>query len=185
LPLLDTDIKKATHFAEEAIESFGDLFQRHWLATMRKKLGLFNDEAEDSALVGALLQWMQRTNADYTNSFRALGAENLLEQPALQDPEFQDQEFQEWHANWQKRLSRNSKPLKSAHSLMRATNPAIIPRNHRVEAALGAANDQADFSVMHRLLAALENPFSDAEEFAEYQNPPPPSERAYQTFCGT
>jgi uncharacterized protein YdiU (UPF0061 family) len=180
LPLLDADIKKATHIAQKAIESFSDLFQRHWLATMRKKLGLFNDETKDSALVGALLQWMQRTNADYTNSFRALAAENLLEQPA-----FQDHEFQEWHANWQERLSRNSKPLKSARSLMRATSPAIIPRNHRVEAALAAANDQADFSVMYRLLAALESPFSDAEEYAEYQKPPPPGERAYQTFCGT
>jgi serine/tyrosine/threonine adenylyltransferase len=180
LPLLDADTKEATRLAEEAIESFGDLFQRHWLAVMRKKLGLFNDEAEDGALIGALLQWMQRTKADYTNSFRTLAAKNLLEQPA-----FQDQEFLEWHANWQKRLSRNPKPLKSARSLMRAASPAIIPRNHRVEAALAAANDQADFSVMHRLLAALENPFSDTEDYTEYQKPPPPSEQAYQTFCGT
>jgi uncharacterized protein YdiU (UPF0061 family) len=184
LPLLDTDIKKATSLAEEAIEAFGDLFQRHWLAIMRKKLGLLNDEAGDSALISAFLQWMQRTKADYTNSFRALGAGNLPDQSAFQDPE-----FQAWHADWQNRLSRNVEPLASARRLMQATSPAIIPRNHQVEAALDAANDHADFSVMHRLLAALENPFADASDdagdYAEYQNPPPPSDRAYQTFCGT
>ena len=180
LPLLDADIEKSTDLAKEAIEAFGELFEQHWLATMRKKLGLFNEEAEDGGLIGALLQWMHSTNADYTNSFRALTAENLLEQPA-----FGDREFQDWHAKWQTRLLRNPKSLKSAHSLMLATNPAIIPRNHQVEAALAAASDQADYSVMHRLLAALEKPYSDTDEYAEYRNPPAPTDRPYQTFCGT
>ena len=180
LPLLDTDAKKAMDLANEAIQSFGGLYQRHWLAAMRKKLGLLTEEAEDGALGSDLLQWMRQNNADYTNSFRALADETLLAQPAYQDPV-----FQAWHAKWQGRLARNQKPLTAAQSLMRTNNPAIIPRNHQVEAALAAANDNADLTVMHRLLAALENPYTDSEEYAEYKNPPPPSDRPYQTFCGT
>ena len=37
---------------------------------------------------------------------------------------------------------------------MRAVNPAVIPRNHRVEEALSAAEDRDDLSVLHRLLEA-------------------------------
>jgi uncharacterized protein YdiU (UPF0061 family) len=65
---------------------------------------------------------------------------------------------------------------------MRTHNPAVIPRNHKVEEALAAAVEQDDFSVMHRLLAALG---SDAPEHADYQQPPPSGGCAYQTFCGT
>ncbi len=36
---------------------------------------------------------------------------------------------------------------------MRTVNPAVIPRNHRVEEALSAAEEHDDLSVLHRLLA--------------------------------
>ncbi len=38
---------------------------------------------------------------------------------------------------------------------MRKSNPALIPRNHRIEAALEAAVKQGDLSVMERLLDVL------------------------------
>jgi uncharacterized protein YdiU (UPF0061 family) len=180
LPLLDTDIKKSTSIAEDAIESFGDIFQRHWLAGMRKKLGLFGEESEDIKLVGSLLEWMQRNDVDYTNSFRTLALESILDQPA-----FQDREFLDWQTSWQARLARNSKPLRSSHCLMRANNPAIIPRNHRVEAALTAASEQGDYSLIRSLLEALKNPYDDVSEYADYKSPPPPDEDVYKTFCGT
>jgi uncharacterized protein YdiU (UPF0061 family) len=42
---------------------------------------------------------------------------------------------------------------------MRAVNPAVIPRNHRVEEALSAAEDHDDLSALHRLRAALASPY--------------------------
>ena len=39
---------------------------------------------------------------------------------------------------------------------MRSANPAVIPRNHRVEAALNAAETDFDFTPFKALLAALE-----------------------------
>ena len=36
---------------------------------------------------------------------------------------------------------------------MRAANPAVIPRNHRVEEALAAAEERDDLSLLHDLLA--------------------------------
>ena len=43
---------------------------------------------------------------------------------------------------------------------MRKHNPAIIPRNHNVAAALYAAEEDADFTKMHTLLTALENAYA-------------------------
>lgn len=60
-------------------------------------------------------------------------------------------------------------------------NLAVIPRNHKVEEALAAA-ENGDLSFTHNLLAALRNPFEDSEE---YSQSPGPNSCKYQTFCGT
>jgi uncharacterized protein YdiU (UPF0061 family) len=67
---------------------------------------------------------------------------------------------------------------------MRAVNPAVIPRNHRVEEALSAAEDHDDLSVLHRLLAALATPYEARADLAYYHEPPP-DDCTYRTFCGT
>jgi uncharacterized protein YdiU (UPF0061 family) len=64
------------------------------------------------------------------------------------------------------------------------SNPAIIPRNHRVEAALESAV-KGDFSVMEKLIDALSNPYAHSPEQAEYAALPAQSARPYRTFCGT
>ena len=67
---------------------------------------------------------------------------------------------------------------------MRTVNPAVIPRNHRVEEALSAAEERDDLSVLHRLLDALASPYEERPGFEEYQEPPA-DDRGYRTFCGT
>jgi uncharacterized protein YdiU (UPF0061 family) len=67
---------------------------------------------------------------------------------------------------------------------MRSVNPVVIPRNHRVEEALSAAEREDDLSVLHRLLAALAAPFESSPERALYGDPPP-DDGSYRTFCGT
>jgi len=94
-------------------------------------------------------------------------------------------EFDQWYELWQARLSRQKEPPISAHQLMRNSNPALIPRNHRVEEALAAAVQQGDYSVMERLLAVLSSPYAHSHEQAAYATPPAPAARPYRTFCGT
>lgn len=180
LPLLHTDQKQAVAKADEAIETFSDTFNRHWVAGMRAKLGLFTDEVEDIDLIEALLKWMHQNHADYTNTFRALTFESLPDEPLFHKVTFVD-----WHRHWQKRLKRQSKPKESSLCLMRSRNPAIIPRNHRVEEALEAAVEYSDFTVMQRLLVALKNPYDYSPYNAQYHAPPLPNGSIYKTFCGT
>jgi len=176
LPLLHEDEAKAIELANEAITSFETRFKRHWLIGMRAKLGLFTEEAEDPALIASLLDWMQQTKADFTNTFRALSAASsgtLASHPALSD----------WRQRWQSRLSRQPQSPQEASHLMQRHNPAFIPRNHKVEEALTAAVHGADLSVMHRLLAVLAKPYDHSQDHPEYSQAS--DSEAYQTFCGT
>jgi uncharacterized protein YdiU (UPF0061 family) len=172
LPLLHSEREEAVAIAKETIGAFSPTFQRHWLAGMRAKLGLLTEEAGDIALIEELLQWMERNQADYTNTFRALSSERPPEELSFREPAFIG-----WRSRWEARQP--SLPL------MRSHNPAVIPRNHRVEEALEAAVERSDYSVMERLLAALKAPYEDSALFERYRAPPPASDHAYQTFCGT
>jgi len=179
LPLIDPDQEKAIAIATEAIVEFFTLYEQYWLAGMRKKLGLQTDESGDVELIQSLLEWMQKSHADFTNTFRDLSSD---EPPA--GDKFQDPDFQAWHSRWRLRLSRDGQSSTSAVALMRTVNPAVIPRNHRVEEALAAAEDRDDLSVLHRLLAALASPYEERADLAPYQEPSP-EDGAYRTFCGT
>ena len=68
--------------------------------------------------------------------------------------------------------------------LMQINNPLIIPRNHKVEEALEAANND-DLNPMNNLLKVLEKPYENQEQIINYQSPAPASSEKYQTFCGT
>jgi len=67
---------------------------------------------------------------------------------------------------------------------MRRENPAVIPRNHRVETALGAAVE-GDLDPLESLLQALAFPWEERFESLPYRQPPEPHEVVQQTFCGT
>ena len=179
LPLLDSDQEKAIAIASEALGEYPALFELYWLAGMRKKLGLHTGEAGDVELIRSLLDWMEKSRADFTNTFRDLSSE----EPPAGDP-YRDPDFQAWYSRWRLRLSRDGRPSTSASTVMRTVNPAVIPRNHRVEEALSAAEDHDDLSVLHRLLAALASPFEAGADSAQYQDPPL-DDCNYRTFCGT
>jgi uncharacterized protein YdiU (UPF0061 family) len=180
LPLIHEDPQKAVSLASEAISGFPDIFRRFWLAGMRAKLGLLNQEADDLVLAEDLLDCMHRHGADFTNTFRDLASGSLPEASAFQTPD-----FQQWFARWQARLERQPDSREATRRLMSAHNPAVIPRNHRVEEALEAAMERADLTIMEKLLAVLSRPFQDPPEQAGYHLPPPPSAQPYRTFCGT
>ncbi|MCM3629643.1 YdiU family protein [Paenibacillus glycanilyticus] len=179
LPLMDEDEEGAIELAQDALSDFGELYHQHWLQGMRKKLGIFNEEPEDEALIEAFMLLMQRNKADYTNTFRALTMDKPEDTVLFGTPE-----FAEWQERWMARLGRQEESKEDTLKLMKSSNPAVIPRNHRVEEALEAA-EQGNLCVLDNLLAALSNPYAYTEEQADYALLPEDSPRPYRTFCGT
>jgi uncharacterized protein YdiU (UPF0061 family) len=180
LPLLHDDQEQAVKIAQDEISKFTTLYETNWLSGMRAKLGIFNEEEQDESLINGLLGMMQKYRADYTNTFRALTFDRHEETVM-----FGAEEFAQWHEQWQARLSRQQESKASSQQLMQNSNPALIPRNHRVEAALEAAVNQGDYSVMEQLLDVLASPYAHSTEQADYSTLPAQSTTPYRTFCGT
>jgi uncharacterized protein YdiU (UPF0061 family) len=67
---------------------------------------------------------------------------------------------------------------------MHRANPAIIPRNHRVEAMIQAAVT-GDLLPLEELRTALADPFESDARFDHLRTPPQEEEKVLQTFCGT
>ena len=68
---------------------------------------------------------------------------------------------------------------------MREANPAVIPRNHRVEQTLAAAVEEVDYEPFEKLLEMLSSPYVEPVGHTEYMLPPKSEEHVLQTFCGT
>jgi uncharacterized protein YdiU (UPF0061 family) len=180
LPLLHDNQEQAIKLAEDSISDFNGIYHRSWLEGMGSKLGIFNVEPQDESLIEELLSMMHNYNADYTNTFRLLTLERPEETVLSGTPE-----FERWYELWKERLGRQKEPKDKWTELMRCSNPAIVPRNHRVEEALDAAVNQGDYRVMERLLYVLSKPYAYSPEQEEYTTLPAPSTCAYRTFCGT
>ena len=187
LPLLDPNPERAVELAIEAISEFTSRFQEHWLAGMRDKLGISSNEEGDLDLARALLRAMHENAADFTLTFRRLcdaaadekadiNVRGLFANPGAYDS---------WAARWRSRLVVERLEPNARAQAMRTVNPAFIPRNHRVEQALGAAIEYGDFSPFAELLTVLSRPYEDQAAFADYANPPQTDERVFRTFCGT
>lgn len=179
LPLLNEKEEQAIKLAESALADFSESFTKHWLAGMREKLGLFNEEQDDELLIKDLLDMMQKSRADYTNTFLALTFDKTEDSDLSKAAEFTG-----WYKRWQERLKRQEQLEASSKQLMRNSNPAIIPRNHRVEAALESAVN-GNYSVMEDLLEVLSDPYAHTEKQAEYAGLPEESCSPYRTYCGT
>ena len=179
LPLLHKNTDEAIKLAEVAISEYANDFNSAWIVGMRSKLGLLNEEEGDYVLAQNLFSWMENAKADFTSTFRDLSYENLSDKDIYNSPD-----FKKWYDLWQARLSRNSKPIKSALNTMRKCNPVIVPYNHLVEEALSAA-EEGDIQPFYKLLSVLEKPFEFSSSNEGFLNSTPDPNPHYQTFCGT
>lgn len=179
LPLLHPEEEKAIAMAQEAVSGYEGQFREFWLSGMRAKLGLSGGVPEDAALIEDLLYLIQEHQADFTNTFRGLSVQHYNGE-AL----FASKAFAQWRMRWMLRIG-GEDGYPEAQVRMAQVNPAVIPRNHRVEAALNAAVKNRDLSEMMELLKVLENPYAYTGDQYPYMEPPPADACRYRTFCGT
>jgi len=179
LPLLSENQEDAISIAQEAISHYPEIYNNNWISIMRSKLGIFNEEDLDKSIIEDLLSMMEKYNEDYTNTFVSLTTKNNMDNDM-----FISEEFKKWYNNWQERLKRQANSIEEVNKLMKESNPYVIPRNHRVEEAIEAA-DKGDFSVMMKLLDILSTPYEYSKHQEEYTKLPKPSSCPYKTYCGT
>jgi uncharacterized protein YdiU (UPF0061 family) len=181
LPILADSQDDARTLAEAALDEFGHIFQSHHRSGFRAKLGIPDSVADTAAtaFIDETLTMMARAEIDFTLFFRhltrlALGADAGRFEALFTDRNVCARWLEQWRAI----------AAPAAVDAMRASNPVIIPRNHRVEEAIRHAYG-GDFAPFHRLADALARPFEECPLSAEYERAPEPHEVVHQTFCGT
>jgi serine/tyrosine/threonine adenylyltransferase len=195
LPLIDADQARAVESATAIVAGFMPRFDLQFCNLLRRKLGLSTSQADDPGLINDLLSLMKAARADFTLVFRHLSGaaglaghsgEHVAAKQAPLRALFQDQPaLDAWLVRWHARLDAEHVAPGHRYAAMQRVNPAVIARNHQVEAALNAASDRADLAPLRTLLAAVQHPFDDQPENAPLLLPPLESERVLQTFCGT
>jgi uncharacterized protein YdiU (UPF0061 family) len=159
----------------ETVNAMPDRVEAARLRRFAAKIGIAEMRDGDAALIDELLALMVAGSADFTNTFRDLAHGDA--RAHFPDPAGYDR----WYARWQARIATE----RDAKTRMLAANPALIPRNHRVESMIAAAV-AGDMDPFHRLLSALSAPFDDpAPENRDLAAPPQPQEVVRETFCGT
>ena len=181
LPLIDGDPEQAAAKAQDVLDGFGPLFEAAYFRKFSAKIGLSDINETSRGLASDLLTLMADGQVDFTLAFasltRAVETGDFTAFEAL----FADKPaFKEWLDAWRAAGGQGH----GAAAIMRAANPVFIPRNHRVEAALTAAN-QGDFAPFETLLTVLARPYDDQLENSEFEAPPKPEEVVQATFCGT
>ncbi len=168
VPLLDPDPDRAVDLANDRLTGIAGHYRTEWTRVMRRKLGLFGEDAGDAALADDLMTAM--TGADWTLTFRRLADEAALRSL------FEDfRAMEAWLPRWRARAG------EGAAQRTAASNPAVVPRNHKVEEALSAATE-GEMAPFQALLSAIQEPFTATEAFTL---PAPTGFGAYVTYCGT
>jgi len=178
IPLIDLDQDKALSQATEIINTFEKKYEIKWLNMMRNKIGLSKSEDKDKFLIVDLLTWMHQKKADYTNTFCYLMNEVIQKEEI-----YKDNDFLNWKKRWEVRLKSEDKTPDQYLKLMKTFNPFIIPRNHKVEEVLRAA-EKDDLKPLTKLIEILKKPYLNQKNVIDYQIPSNSNEN-YQTFCGT
>ncbi|MEY3394556.1 MAG: hypothetical protein RL346_792 [Verrucomicrobiota bacterium] len=177
LPVIDPSPERAKELATSALETFIHHFQSAYLDQFGKKLGL--DSGSDPeirmAFIKSTLGTLAKDKTDFTLFFRHLTLFAAHEKRS----QLKQMIHERWISDWQSM----QKP-ENHHAIMQASNPILIPRNHRIEEAIRAAY-QNDFSLFHRLADALAKPFDENRAYADLEDAPLPEQCVKNTFCGT
>jgi uncharacterized protein YdiU (UPF0061 family) len=196
IPILDnsldnnesTEEERAIAIAQEALNTFPDLFLSAYQNIIKDKLGIATFTEQDDDLYQNLLKLMEQQKTDFTLCFRRL-AELADEAACINSSvrelfDFNDY-FTLWLQQWRQRLNSDSQSPAQRQAQMFKANPVFIPRNHLVQEAIAAAESNGDFSFFNQLVDVLENPHTFDPENQRYAMPAKPNERVLNTFCGT
>ena len=192
LPLFDDNQDTAVNKAQDILEKYVQRYSDDWLSGFRAKCGLTENAdvnvEDDKKLLESLLNTMHESQADFTLTFyylSQLNKEKDNNDTVVRDLFIKREAMDEWLMQWRQRLLVETVNDVDRKAAMQTVNPVYIPRNHQIEAAIRAAEDNNDFSAFHQLYDVLQEPFRHQEGKDNYMQPPLPDEIVQQTFCGT
>jgi uncharacterized protein YdiU (UPF0061 family) len=170
--------------ARVLLEDWPIRYRTHWLREMRAKLGLGTEQEDDAGLAQDLFALLEGQQANFTMFFRALSASLTQGYDVLAAELLDSDKFKPWFAHWQDRLTMEPIDPAARSAAMDAVNPLYIPRNHRLDAALVAA-EAGDLAPFTALLAAVSKPYVAQPGWEQFATVAPAGTPHHVTYCGT
>ena len=166
LPLMPGSIEDNAEQARGVLNEYVEQYQAAFDRRMADKLGV--DHAD---LRNQWLELLAHHSVDWTWGHAMLPdrSEWLALFAGAADAE-------DWYRRWQ--------ALQPDLDRVRANNPWMIARNHRVEAALTAAT-QGDLEPTLALIRTLQSPFQRAQDWADFGPGDAAFYQSFKTYCGT
>jgi uncharacterized protein YdiU (UPF0061 family) len=173
--------------AEELLQGFSDIMTDDYQGRMAAKMGLKEYNKE---LAVGLLSAMYEDDADFTNTFRALG--KIASQPTGDDADGmpapllrvldgdlsaeRKAAWAEWAASWRAQLQADGREDGERRASQDAANPAYVARNHLMQEAIALA-EEGDYSEVNALMEVLKRPFEEQAGAEKYTVPAPKQTR--------
>ena len=170
MPLIHENAKVAKEMAIEVIDAFPEQFGKAYYAMLGRKLGVEISTQEGREWVEELLEIMEETQSDYTNSFLFLEGKEVREVYLSASPRFE---------NW---LSRKESFLQVE---IRNSNPIVIPRNEWVERVLNEVVENNNWKLFNEYQERLQRPYESSSEEDVFSTFNPKNDLSFKTFCGT
>ena len=157
----------------------------HYSSLMRSKLGLQNTDDNDQRLVSELLELMQASAADFTNTFRQLGSVSINDrQHPLRDTFVDRESFDAWLVKYQQRLKSEGINENERQQAMAKVNPKFVLRNYLAQQAIDKA-EVGDYKELEQLAEILSKPFDEQPEFEDYAKMPPDWGKRISVSCSS
>lgn len=173
--------------AQQAMEDFVQTYNRAYLEDMTAKLGLETVQNGDKALIGDLLVLMDQFQVDYSLFFRRLAKWQTDQENALFElihPEQLPVGFSQWFDKFNARVKLESVALSVWHERILKANPSIVLRNYIAQQIIEKA-ERGDYAMLNEWLIALQSPFEEHPNLADFQQPPRPYQKGMQLSCSS
>ncbi|MEZ4969530.1 MAG: YdiU family protein [Flavobacteriaceae bacterium] len=159
---------------EAILMEYRNNYSSKYLAMMKSKIGLFNSDENDAALLGRLEDNLQLTETDMTLFFRSLNR-ILKDNPINEDflapvmnafyvPEEVKGDILEswrlWFTDYRNRLQKEDISDRQRTEKMNNVNPKYVLRNYMAQLAIDSA-DKGDYSLLDEFFQLLKNPYAE------------------------
>lgn len=182
LPLFGDVTPEVVGELERRLKAFMPRYEQAYGGGLCAKVGL-EFEPENLTLAQEFLGLLRAERVDFTLAFHRL-TKSLEDGPTVVSELFAAPAFNLWFSKWRDRVALDGGVAPDRVARMRAANPVLVPRNHRVEEVIAAAS-LGDMGPFERLRLALQNPYREQEGLGDLSQPPGEEQWEYATFCGT